>query len=34
MTSIFRPVELSIGGIQTIIIDPHNKILPFCSGRL
>jgi len=29
MSPVFRPVELFIGGIRTIIIDPHNEILPF-----
>jgi len=29
MTPIFRPVELSVRGIRTVIIDPHNEILPF-----
>lgn len=29
MSPIFRPVELFVGGIRTIIVDPHNEILPF-----
>ena len=28
-SSRFSPVELSIGGIKTFIIDPHNEILPY-----
>lgn len=27
--SRFSPVELSVGGIKTVIIDPHNEILPY-----
>ncbi len=31
--SRFSPVELSIGGIRTVIIDPHNEILPHWFGE-
>jgi hypothetical protein len=32
-SSRFSPVELSIGGIRTVIIDPHNEILPYWFGE-
>jgi hypothetical protein len=30
---LFSPVEMLIGGIKTVIVDPHNEIMPYWFGE-